>query len=156
MSFSGRYGSAEQRELWWQTGYWAARRSRTVPTLEARESRDELAALIRFVFAGADGESDVVLQLPAVLTRAAEPVVAAEIARRAELLGKLLPSVHPFYRNAALSLAELFSLRTGPPAKREKAWTTFEQDWRDAGELEAAARHALDRLERAVAGAATR
>ena len=151
MSFPGRFGSAEQRELWWHTGYYAARRTRTLPSLESAESRQEIAALLRFVFAGPSDDADVVKTPAGVAARASEPVVAAEFARRGELLGKLLPMLHPFYRNAGVSLAEAFSAHSLPAAKREKAWATFEQDWRDAGELEAAARHALDRLERAGA-----
>jgi hypothetical protein len=74
-------------------------------------------------------------------------VVNAELTRRAAELAKLIPTLHPFYRNAGLSLGEAFAARGAAPAKRDAASARFEQDWRDAIELEAATRSALDRLE---------
>jgi hypothetical protein len=147
-SYPARYHSAEERELWWQTGYHHLRRMRTLPGQEAAESRDQLGGLARFVFAGAAGEEDVVVPLDVVLARGDEPVVEAEIARRALEVSRLISSVHPFYRNAGLSLGEAFAARTLPAAKRAAAASAFERDWRDAIELENATRTALDALER--------
>jgi hypothetical protein len=146
LHFPGRFTSAAERELWWLTGYHHVRRIRTLPALEAAESREQLDMLARFVFAGAD-DADVLVPLPTVMARAHEPVVNAEVVRRAAELAKLLPSLHPFYRNAGLSLAEAFATRAGRPARRASACAVFERDWRDALELEAATRAALDRLE---------
>ena len=147
ISYPGRYSSAAERELWWQTGYHSLCRAATLPSLEAVESREQLGALARFVFAGASEDADVVVPLATTLAHAHEPVVAAELTRRSAELSKLIPSLHPFYRNAGLSLGEVFAARTARPSSRERACATFEQDWRDAVELETSTRSALDALE---------
>jgi hypothetical protein len=107
--YPGRFHGVAARELWWQTGWHHTRRVRTLPTQEAEESRRQLAGFARFVFAAGDGGNDQVLDLRTVLARRAEPLVAAEVARRAADLGRLVTAMHPFYRNAALSLAEAFA-----------------------------------------------
>jgi hypothetical protein len=146
-SYPGRYSSAAERELWWQTGYHHLRCARTLPALEAADSRQQVGALARFVFADPDGDGDVVIPLPTALARADEAIVSAEILRRATELSKLISSLHPFYRNAGLSLNEAFAAHSLSPAKREAAAAVFAQDWADAQELEMAARAALDGLE---------
>lgn len=147
-AYPGRFASLEERELWWQTCWHHAVRARVLPTLTAADSRAQLAALMRFVFANGAGDSDVVLALPDVLARAHEPLVAAELARRAGELSRALATLHPFYRNAGLSLADAFVARSAKPERRAAAAAAFAQDWTDALELEAAATTALDRLER--------
>jgi hypothetical protein len=144
--YPGRFHGVAARELWWQTGWHHARRVRTLPTQEAEESRRQLAGFARFVFAAGDGGNDQVLDLRTVLARRAEPLVAAEVARRAADLGRLVTAMHPFYRNAALSLAEAFA--AGDVRAREKACALFEQDWRDGRVLEETSAAILDRLER--------
>jgi hypothetical protein len=151
-NFSDAFTTASDRALWWETGYHQLRRVRTLPALEAADSREQLEALTRFVFVGESDDSDVVVPLLAVLARAHEPVVGAELTRRATELAKLISSLHPFYRNAGLSLGEAFASRNAPPARREAACVGFEQDWRDAVELENATRTALDALERNSVG----
>lgn len=145
--YPGRYRDAVERELWWQTGYHQARRARSLPVFDPADSGAHLAALGRFVFTGADERSDRVVPLREVMARSGEPLVGVELKRRAELLARLLPMLHPFYRNAGLSLAEVFGGRNLPAAKQDALCGTFEQDWRDATELEAATTAALDRLE---------
>jgi hypothetical protein len=145
VSYPGRFSSAETRELWWRTGYYSLCRARTLPTLEAAESRVQLASLGRFVFGGDD--TDKVVSIATVLRRANEPIVSAEIGRRVTELERLIPSLHPFYRNAGLSLAAAFASREARKAKQDEACTAFEQDWRDAIELESATTHVLDGLE---------
>src|SRR5687768_568524 len=115
-SYPARYSSAAERELWWQTGYHHLRGARTLPGLEASESRQQLGALARFVFADPEGDGDVVIPLSVVLARATEQVVMAELARRATEVSKLITSLHPFYRNAGLSLNEAFAARALPLA----------------------------------------
>jgi hypothetical protein len=146
-SYPGRYRSAEDRELWWQTGYHHLCRTRTLPSLDAVDSRHQLGGLARFVFAGANDESDLVVPLAEAVSRTKEPVVAAEIARRTAELSKLIPSLHPFYRNAGLSLSAAFAAPAAKAPKVDAACAAFDQDWRDAVELESASRSALDRLE---------
>jgi hypothetical protein len=146
--YPGRFGPAADRELWWQVGWHHAVRARTLPALSAADSRAQLAALARFVFAGSGADDDRVLPLPAVVDRGAEPIVAAELARRAAELARLVPVLHPFYRNAGLSLAEAFAARMAATRKRAAACAAFAQDWGDALELEAATTAALDALEK--------
>lgn len=146
-SYPGRFATAEERELWWQTGWHHAVRTRGLPALDASGSRARLGALTRFVFAGANEEADMVLALDVVLSRAGEPIVAVDLARRAAELGRLVTTLHPFYRNAGLSLAEAFAARLGKPEKRAAACAAFERDWRDATELDAATSAALDAIE---------
>ena len=147
-SFPGRYGSAAEREMWWQTGYHHLRRIRTLPVLDAGDSHQQLEDLARFVFADSTGDADVVVPLSIAVARAAQPVVTSELTRRAGELSRLLPGLHPFYRNAGLSLGEVFASRSLPAAKRNAATAAFEKDWDDAVELQAATRAALDGLER--------
>lgn len=146
-SYPGRFRSADERELWWQTGYHHLRRVRTLPSLEADESREQLDALARFVCADPVEGTDRVVSFREVLARAGEPIIEAEIARRSTELKTLLAILHPFYRNAGLSLHEAFSARTAQPARRQAACAAFEQDRRDAIELEAATTSALDAWE---------
>lgn len=147
-AYPGRFFGPPARELWWQTGWHHLRRMRSLPALESAESGLLLAHLSRFVLAGADGEADRVVSLREVLAHADEPFLQAELARRAAELGRALSSLHPFYRNAGLSLAEAFGPGARDAAKIESQCVAFEEDWRDATELETAARAALDALEK--------
>jgi hypothetical protein len=143
--YPGRFADDAGRELWWQTGWHHFRVVRNLPTLEAEESRRALDHAARFVFAV--GVRDTVLPLRAVLERAGEPAVRAELSRRAVELDRLLPALHPFYRNAGLSLAE--ALRAPAAAAVIAArCAAFERDWREAVELDEATTAALDRLEK--------
>ena len=83
-----------------------------------------------------------------MLAHAGEPIVEGELQRRAVALNRLLPSLHPFFRNAGLSLAEVFAKRRGADRIRDTARGAFERDWSDAVELAAASRAALDALEK--------
>jgi hypothetical protein len=143
-TFGENFSNLDERELWWQTAWHQAVRARTLPTLEPADSRAQLAALARFVFAGAE-DDDAVVPLGEVLARTSEPIVAVELKRRATDLERLVPALHPFYRNAGLSLAAVFNSR---PARSGELIATFEADWRDATELEAASAAALDGIER--------
>jgi hypothetical protein len=64
--------------------------------------------------------------------------------------------MHPFYRNAALTLAEAFALPAGPEAdrRREALVAQWERDWADGRALEAATAAALDRWEARRSGPA--
>ncbi len=146
-SYPARFASADERELWWQSGWHHAVRGRTLPALDGPDSRAQLGALARFVFSGPNGETDSVLPLENVLGRASEPIVASELSRRAAELGRLVTLLHPFYRNAGLSLADVFSAQTAKPAARAAACGAFARDWRDAIDLAAAAAAALDVVE---------
>ena len=145
-SFSGRFGSDTERELWWQTGWHQVRRVRTLPTLEAGESRAALAELARFVVA--TGDQDSVAPLRVILAHATEVTVDTDLKGRAAALGRLLPALHPFYRNAGLALAEALAVRGRAAGARDVRCDAFEREWRDATELEAATTAALDAMEK--------
>lgn len=146
-TYPGRFRDPVDRELWWQTGFHQARRVRSLPVLEAAESRAQLGALARFVAAGADERTDRVVPVRELMARVGEPLVGVEVARRGEQLARLISSLHPFYRNAGLSLAEVFAARAVQTAKLAELVAAFEADWRSAVELEQATAAALDRLE---------
>jgi hypothetical protein len=146
-TFGEKFSNPDERELWWQTAWHQTIRTRALPTLEVPDSRAQLAALARFVFAGPADEADVVVPFSDVLSRAAEPIVAGELQRRATELARLVPALHPFYRNVGLSLAAAFTARRGSEAMRAGLAAVFEADWRDANELAAASAVALDALE---------
>ena len=143
-SFPGRYANDDERELWWQTGWHQLRCARVLPGWEAAESRGELAEMVRFVFRRQG--ADAVIPLREVLERAGEPAVDRELKRRVVALNRGLTALHPFYRNAALSLADALAVRGADAARRDALCAAFEQDWRDATELEGASAAALDAL----------
>lgn len=146
-TYPGRFADAGERELWWATGCHHAQRARSLPALDSAESRIQLEGLTRFVFAGPTEDADRVVPVREVLARGTEAIVAPELARRLAELERLIPALHPFYRNAGLALAE--ALRAGPGNRggREVLCAAWERDWGDATELEAAAKAALDRME---------
>lgn len=143
--YPGRFRNPRERELWWQTGWHALRQVRSLPTLEAAESQQALERLGRFVFAPAG--RDEVLALADVLAHGREPYVRAEVERRALELGRLIPALHPFYRNAGLSLGEAFATGSADETARSAACRRYESDWRDATALETAMNEALDFME---------
>ncbi len=145
-NFPGRFANESDSELWWRTGWHHLRRARALPGFEAAESREEIARLARFVFQ-VQGH-DAVTPLPTILAHAREPIVEAEVRHRAAELSRLLPALHPFYRNAGLSLAEALGARSGSARAGGALAAAFERDWSEARELEAATRAALDAWEK--------
>lgn len=143
--FPARLSNADEGELWWQTGWHHLRRTPTLATAGVAESQSTLERLSRFVFER-EGR-DVVLPLREALEAADEPFVAAELAQRATELARTVPALHPFFRNAGLSLAEAFRARAANEPTRHTACAAFERDWQEGLELAAAAKEALDRLE---------
>ena len=87
-----------------------------------------------------------------VTARLKDPLIAAEFARRAGDLDRLIPVLHPFYRNAGLSLLEIFRLPVWFARLLDELHGNYEEDRRNAEELETASRAALDALERRTAG----
>ena len=142
--YPGRFVDVAERELWWQTGYHHFRLMRSLPTLEADESRRNLAELARFVFAGPTEATDAVVPFRRVLDNSHEPLVLAEIGRRRLQLERLIPRLHPFYRNAGLALDAALREGVKLPLRRGALLAAFEQDWRDGAELEESMNTALD------------
>jgi hypothetical protein len=145
VTFGERFGGEPERELWWRTGVEQALRTRTLPGLEVDESRLALAGLARLVVFGET--TDRVVPLAEVLAHGAEPFVAAELARRAAEATRLAPSAHPFYRNAALSLAAVFKAAALPVDRQAKLIAGFEEDWQTGLALTQASAAALDAFE---------
>ncbi len=146
-AFPGRFANVRERELWWQTGWHHWSRMSALPMLGSQESAREIERLARFVFA--PDHEDVVVPLHTVVEHAADVIVAGEFERRGQELQRLIPVLHPYYRNAGLSLLEVFEKGGAVPGQRRAAMVVaFEEDWRDGVTIEAAAKAALDALER--------
>jgi len=140
--FSGRFAREDERELWWQTGWYYLQRQRILPQLGAAESRALLSDAARFVFEL--GGRDTVLPLRFALRRWSEPGVAVELTAHAAEVERAVAALHPFYRNAGISLLEALRSR----AENDAAGEAFEQDWREATALEKTTNEALDALVR--------
>jgi hypothetical protein len=148
LAFPGRFAHVRDRELWWQTGWHHVRRVNAFPMMDSQESAQVIVRLARFIFA--PGNEDRIVPLRTVLEYAADAIVADELRRRAAELQLLAPALHPYYRNAGLSLLEVFLTGKVVSAKRQAALiAAFEEDWRDGIEIEAAAKAALDAFEQA-------
>jgi hypothetical protein len=142
--FPGRFSDPQERELWWQTGWHHVRRVPGQPMLGIEESRLAVVELGRFVF-GVGGD-DGAVPLRFVLRRAGEPPVQSVLRDKAAGLRRLLPGLHPFYRNAGLALAECLAGAPGDVARLDALVAEFEREWDDATDLERTSREALDAL----------
>lgn len=145
VTFGERFRGEADRELWWRTCLEQALRSRTLPGLEAEESRLALEALARCVVLEEAG--DRLVGLEEMLAHAAEPYVAAELARRATEAARLAPAAHPFFRNAALSLAEALNAGTASTERQAELVRVFRSDWEAGRALMRASAAALDAFE---------
>lgn len=143
--FGDRFRGEAERELWWRTALEYSLRTRTLPGLDAEESRRALEALTRFVVWGE--AADRLVPLSEVLAHGREPFVGAELARRAAEAARLAPAAHPFFRNAALSLAAVFSADPLVTEQQARLLRDFEADWRGGLELVRASASALDAFE---------
>lgn len=143
--FGDRFRGESERELWWRTALEQAWRTRTLPGLDAEESWRALEALARFVVGGE--AEDRLVPLSEVLTHGGEPFVAAELARRAAEASRIAPAAHPFFRNAALSLAAVLNAGSLPAEQQGKLIRAFENDWREGVSLVRASAAALDAFE---------
>lgn len=147
LTFGERFRGEADRELWWRTGLEQALRARTLPGLEADESRVALENLARLIVLGEDGDRAV--PLAEMLAHAAEPYVAAEIARRSSEAARLAPSAHPFFRNAALSLVEALGSAAASTDRQLELTRAFANDWDTGVKLMRASAAALDAFEAA-------
>jgi hypothetical protein len=146
MSYPGRFAEAGERELWWQVGWHAQQRARTLPLWDAADSRAAIADAVRIVMSR-EGR-DVVVAPPDWPALARSPAGRAEIARRTRALEKRAAIWHPFYRNAALSLGRLLQQAgAGEAGAFATALAAFDTDWRAGAELEAASARALEAFE---------
>jgi len=143
-AYPQRFTDAADRELWWQTGYHQLRRARSGPMLDPAESAAALRRLQRFVVQQRGAEA--VLPLPDALAQAGRPFLAEEMEQRSAELGRLVAILHPFYRNAGLTLADLLAAR-GEPARHAALLAAWTRDWTDAEELAAESTRVLDAWE---------
>lgn len=142
-SYPGRFADEAERELWWQVGWQALRRVPALPTLDAAESRALVSDASRIVM-GRNGRD--VLVGPADWPELARSRAGrAGLAERARALAPHLAMLHPFYRNAGLSLMRLLdAAQAGDAGAASAALVAFDADWRAGSELEAASTRALD------------
>ncbi len=150
-NFPDRFTGAAERELWWETGWHHHRRVRTLPLLSAAESRAAIADATRFV-AMRDGV-EVVVPSDAWGEWGRSLTGRAMLRAAATRLAQQAAALHPFYRNAAISLGRLLTLAGDPSGVRSAeevaaARQAFDRDWQDASDLEAESARALDALER--------
>jgi hypothetical protein len=141
------------RELWWQVGFHSQRRQAVQAIETAAESRAWLAERARWL--ARRGEDEVALGLDEVFAARSEHWVADELGQRLAQLraGLAAGGLHPFYRNAAMSLGRVYdATQTGDRKKFDAAQADLFRDVADARELEQAAGAALDRLESSMPG----
>lgn len=136
----------DTRELWWQVGLHHQRRLKSLPLQSAAESRVWLAELPRAVFSRSG--VDAVFSLDDLFAARDDAIVAEEVARRVARIERELRWLHPWYRNAALSLGEaLEAIRAGDAVRFAEARAQFVRDAHEGSELEKAMDAALDALE---------
>ena len=145
VTFGDRFRGDAEREIWWRTCLEQALRTRTLPGLQIEESRLALESLSRLMVLGENGDRVVLLE--EMLVHAEEPFVLAELARRGAEAARLAPSIHPFYRNAALALAEACGATNASLERRVQLARAFGQDWAAAQTLAQASAAALDAFE---------
>jgi len=144
------YGAAwkdeTSRELWWQVGFHDERLTSTVPLMSMEETRNWLADRCRWL-AIKDGREQV-LALDDLWTLRKTPWIKNGMEERSQQLQNLLPRLHPFYKNAAISMGRMYQA-AGKGAEEEfkAAKQALSQDAIDGRELENATGAALDELE---------
>lgn len=137
-------GSEQELELAWQTAFAQIARVKNVPVLEPKESRRWLEQIDRFVLLEAAG-GEQVLPLGELWSRRKLASVREQLEARSTLLAANLRTMHPFYRNAAVSWGRAcVAILEG----KESVWKSAEDEWRQDMEtgllLEAASKRILD------------
>ena len=135
------------RELWWQVGFYAQSRQAAQAIETATESRVWLAERSRWL--ARRGEDEVTLDLEELFSARTEAWVAAELRQRLVQLraGLATGRLHPFYRNAIMSLGRTYEAALAGNAKVfAAAEADLIRDIADGRDLEQAAKVALDAL----------
>jgi hypothetical protein len=155
--YEPRFAAAEARdiELAWQVGAAAQAALRTVPTWPAAESRRRLEQAARVTVRPLAGETEEAKELAELWAERGDPLLTSVRRARLAWLTAQVGAVHPFYRNAAVSLGRAWqAMERGD----EKAWTVAVAEWRGdlatGRELEDASTRLLDAAGRAGEGAA--
>ena len=149
-ALQGAYGTfwadAVTRELWWQVGFYNQSRSHLLPLLSQEESRAWLADRSRWL--GERKGHEEVLGLETLWAERKEAWIKTELANRARQLREVLAVLHPFYRNAAISMGLMYeSALKGKETEFNAAKEAFGRDAADGRELEDATGAALDAME---------
>lgn len=132
-------------ELAWRTSLAAMAREQATPLLGAEESRRQLERLARAVLTPTEGGPERVWELGALTAAEARGYPAAEREERARWLTANLARMHPFYRNAAVSLGRCWQAQErGDDAAREGALQEWRADFATGLELERGSAAALD------------
>jgi hypothetical protein len=148
--YSSFFADDDARELWWQVGWHNQRRLSAPAVTTAAATRAWVAGRARWV--AQLGDTEVRLSLDQVFAARKEPWVATEIELRiGQLKGGLGSNLlHPFYRNAALSLGRAYeAAKAGDARSFAMATAEVDHDFADGRELEAATDQALDQIEAA-------
>jgi len=136
------------RELWWQVGWQAQLRQAAQAGETPAESRQWLVERAHWTARLTKDAPDAELTLDEVYAARAEAWVTRELAERLAELRAGLGTVHPFYRNAALSLGRVYeSALFGDRRGFNKAQADLVRDIADGRELEQISKEALDELE---------
>jgi hypothetical protein len=136
------------RELWWQVGYHTQRRQAAQAIDSAAETRAWLAECARWI--ARRGEDEFAPSLEEIFAARSERWVAIELDQRIAQLkaGLAAGRLHPFYRNATVSLGRVYdAVQAGDPKAFASAQSDLLRDVADASELEQAANTALDKLD---------
>lgn len=133
--YTGLWTSAADMELWWQTGFAHQAKKRMLPVMTASESRAWLADRSRWL--GVRQGQELVVPLGELLRLRQEPWVHRELGERSQQIRLTLPSIHPFYANAMVSLGRLYeAAQKGKESATKAALAQFERDSIDARELD--------------------
>ena len=144
--YGGAWKNPAARELWWQTGFCDVRTRSTLPLMTMPETRDWLADRCRWL-AVKNGREQV-LSFDDLWTARKETWVKNGMTERAQQIENQLLRLHPFYRNAAISLGRMYQAAVkGAEVEFKAAKQAVSQDAKDGHELEAVTTEALDGLE---------
>jgi len=145
-AFGRAWKDPAERELWWQVGFYNESRNAVLPLLSMEETRNWLADRCRWLVLRSGYEQ--VLSLDDLWAFRKEPWVKTGLAKRAEQLQNQLARLHPFYRNAAISMGRMYQAAVKGDEKEFKAaQAALSQDAVDGRELENETGAALDALE---------
>jgi hypothetical protein len=144
-TYGGLWRDEATRELWWQAGFYHQRNLHLLPMLTAEESRAWLADRSRWLAVQAGRER--VLTPDGLWNARQEPWVQAELKERTRQLQTKLAVIHPFYRNAVISMGQMNEAALkGKAADFKNATDALARDAEDGRELEEATAAALDAM----------
>lgn len=145
--YGSLWDSAESRELWWQTVFYAQVEAGFPAMFSQEESRIFLRDVCRWV--AIEEGRETIVELEKLPDLAREKWVKLELGRRAGLLRGRTGFMHPFYMNAAVSLARFYE--ESARGKRHEALRlreVFLEDLLTGHRLEQDCAKALDDLEK--------